>query len=1020
MSGFLSKMPLRCFIAPSPLVICLLLTVLSGCDHAASENQATSDEMISASGTALDRMRAAGAADDWVSAWDLSNEVLIESQDDPDALAFVAEVAFRTGHESTSADLMLAAVEAEDFKNLARVQQTFTVLVTQGRLFDGIELLQDSTQHHPEVPQLRRMVFDYLVGTEQHAAAAEHYRELIRQRAFDRDLLLTFDASEKRRQENDSLAKMVQLNPTDLRPLIGAAKRSFDDAKFDDAIEQLKAIIDQHPEFMLAQGLLGRSIVTAGRYDELPSWAASLPSGVQSNSEYWMTLGDWAMHLIDPVAAATAYGKAAALDVDRYESWSRLEAALNMINAGESVIDPELLGSIRNRTSLLNQRRQAVAELYARSKASPESAIEIANALQSLGQSWEAEAWAAVAMAFPDLTADDRAFIDRSRRSIISGLSKQTAWQDASKLPDWDLLPALDANGLLARLTGSGAVALANRIEPQSSWRAGPRRVPVLVDQAKQRGLDFYGRTADDLAIRGIRNHEMIGCGGGVIDFNLDGWPDLYLANAGGKPPLQDSGANALFRNLAGQFSNVTSFAGGADHGFSQGVAVGDINEDGFDDLIVLNYGPNHVWINQGDGTFVEQSERWLPADSQWSTSAAIADLDRDGISDLVVVNYCAGLEPSTEDCFNREANMSLACSPNHFPAEPDRFYRGDAAGRFVSVTELWQAAPAMIGRGLGVLAGPLDGRAGVSVLIANDMTDNHLWIPSPPQPDENISFTLKEVGALRGVSGNASSLPQGSMGIAIADFDYDGKPDFYVTNYEHEYNTLYISGNGSLWDDETSRMGLVDETMPMVGFGTAAIDFDNNGESELIVTNGHIDQYGDGVNFSPYEQPCQIFQRNDAGRFSSISAEIKSVYFEKWHVGRALISLDANRDGRVDVMITHQTEPVSLLINETEPIGQQISFRLVATKAARNAVGAVVTLDAEQGESTGYLLSGDGFLGSHERVVRFGLGQDEATVSVTVQWPGGESETWKDLAVGQEWLLVETEREATALARHR
>ncbi|MGV3485746.1 MAG: CRTAC1 family protein, partial [Planctomycetaceae bacterium] len=482
-----------------------------------------------------------------------------------------------------------------------------------------------------------------------------------------------------------------------------------------------------------------------------------------------------------------------------------------------------------------------------------------------------------------------------------------------------------------------------------------------------------------------------------------------YLVTAGGTPPHLDSAPNAMFRNLAGRFQVVSDRCGAQDRGFGQGVAVGDVNEDGFDDLLVLNYGPNSLWINNGDGTFSDHSQRWLPAHSVWSTSAAIADLDGDNLSDVFIANYCAGLEPTFEECKAANSQLARTCSPNHFAAEPDTILKGTPRGGFVDVTNDWHATPELLGRGLGIVAGSFDSQPGIDLLVANDMTSNHYWTQRQRNSPQD-AFALSESGAVRGLAHDGLSRWQGSMGIAVADLNRDNVADFYVTNYENEHNTLYLSRGDAGWNDETGREKLLQETLPMVGFGTQAIDFDHNGEAELIVTNGHVDHLADPNGKVFYQQPAQLFQRNPSGVFESVASQLADRYFRNLHVGRGLWSTDVNRDGKIDVVITHQTEPTALLMNRTDSDHSYISIRLVATSAARTAVGSVASIRSANGEATYPLNSGDGFLCSNERCLYTGLGQDVNDVDVTVRWLDGKVETWSALATGREWLLVQGE----------
>lgn len=989
------------------VAFCILCVVI-GCAPKATE---TSTAVLS---SPLERMRAAANAGDWQSAWREASDVLIQSEMDASTLEFVAEVAFKSGHPSEAADLLVDATHSESFANPPRAQRAFTALITIGRLFDAIELLRQGLKQQPESDELRRMLFDFLVGTEQHEEALIHARELILKRKFDLELLLALDASDERTAEDQSLKEMRKRNEQDLRPEIAFAKRNIDQGDYAQSMATLRAIVQMHTDFTLAHLMLGRAIVFANRFDDLSAWIEKLPSEASEHADYWLTLGDWAVHANHFNAAKMAFGRSAVLAPSRVEPWTKLASTIQL-NLPQNENPPLETDTIFNQqvfayAANLTQLRQAIAEFHARSKFSPPTAIEISNCLERLGRPWEAEAWLATMLSNPKIAPADKVAVEGRRKEVVTNLHRSTPWQLPSHIPYQDWMSSTGPETILAEVRDRQLQSPRDTIATRSiSKYKTPSILPRFRDEAISRGLEFHGVTAGDLHLPGIKNHEMIGCGGAAIDFDLDGWPDAYLVSAGGKPPLQDSEPNALFRNLEGTFRNVAPFAGSDDRHFSHGAAVGDVNEDGFDDLVVLNYGPNSIWINNGDGTFTNQSAQWLPSNGEWSTSAAVADVDGDGITDLIIANYCAGLAPSVEECFSKESNASRACSPNHFPAQPDTFLKGLPEGRFVDVTQSWNAYPSVIGRGLGIVAGSLDQVPGMDVLIANDMTDNHFW--SPKQNDESgRGFRLEETGAIRGIANDARSMAQGSMGIAVADLNSDGATDFYVTNYENEYNTLYLSRGNGTWRDATEAANLTNETLPMVGFGTAAIDFDHNGDHELIVANGHVDQYGDGTRSSAYAQPIQLFQRQPNGSFAIISNQIECSYFQNGHVGRALWMMDANRDGLTDVAITHQTEPVSLLINNTDTANHYLHVRLVGTNSSRSGVGAAVEVHFESEKRIAMAVSGDGFLTSHERRLSFGLGRYEAPVSITVRWLDGSVQTWDDVQPNQEWLLIQGE----------
>ena len=244
-------------------------------------------------------------------------------------------------------------------------------------------------------------------------------------------------------------------------------------------------------------------------------------------------------------------------------------------------------------------------------------------------------------------------------------------------------------------------------------------------------------------------------------------------------------------------------------------------------------------------------------------------------------------------------------------------------------------------------------------------------------------------------------------MGIASSDFDGDGDLDFYVTGFAREYNVYYEQVAPGLWNDETGRLGLVEPTLMTVGFGTEAVDLDNDGIDEIAVTNGHIGDFED-PEVPPYAQPFQLFRRDASGRFAIVDDDSWGSYASSTHVGRALWTIDVNRDGLVDMMITHMSEQIRLLVNHTQADHHFVNFRLVGTRNSRDAIGAVIRFDANGRTRTLWWLAGDGYMCSNERIVRAGVGNADRIENVTVTWQNGTVQELGPLDTDAEYLIVE------------
>lgn len=936
----------------------------------------------------LQAMQAAVDSGNWNLAATHLDAVLISHPSDAAALELAAQVAYQTGRPDQAADLLTDAVAATEFSDTTLAQRAVIGLIGVGRLMDGIELLDKVVARSPDQTVLRRLLFDLRMGVDDRSLAILDGRALVKQRSFDADLLLMLDIGARRKEENQSFESMVQRHPSDLRPLTGKAMTQMDHGDLEQALETANRIVDAHPSWRPARWIQGRALVQLRRTDELVAWFENSTAADTESPWYWMVLGDWHRdggQLDDSIAC---YWQSIQREPGLLQAWQKLGSALQELASLSERIDQATLQVVSNGVDRLSRIRQDKENFLFQGKTSPELAIEIAKGLEEFGRLWEAEAWSAIAMTLPG----NKTRVDQYRQNLVKRLRKETPWDTID--PPLFGLPALAAFRTPDTVP-SDAVPSA-----EEDFFGPFISVPSFRDEASQRGLTFFGKTSDRMDQPGLLLYATAGCGLGAIDFDLDGWPDIYCANAGGMPGQRNSRPNSLWRNQDGLFTDVTGPSESGDRGFGQGICVGDLNEDGFPDLWLANYGPNRVLINNGDGTFQDVSEQWcVDDDPRWTTSAAIADLNGDGLADVWEVNYCAGMEATTTPCASKpEGPPSSVCAPIVFQADLDRVYSVKPTGGLADVTTQWCDPPSVPGRGLGIVVGAIDPHVGLDVLVANDMTNNHLWL------NENSTPTrFQEAGVMRGLAADGRSQPQGSMGIATGDFDHDGRTDIYVTSFEAEYNTFHRQSRTSgFWSDSTGPLGLAQSTIKMVGFGTQAVDMDNDGNQELFVSNGHIDPVLD------YAQPAQIFQRTTANAFKLLDLSLFEGYLAGKHVGRAVSSIDINRDGWMDLAITHQTEPVAVLVNQTESSNHWIRFTLIGREDARDAIGTEVSVRVGERTLHASKFSGGGYMNSNQPCVHFGLADHRDPVQVHIRWPGGGEEDHEGLSVDREWVLVQ------------
>lgn len=1002
-----------------------------------ASNDRSDHETVAASSSpdandGLAKMRVAVARSDWKTAWTHARSVLVRRDVGSDVLAEVAQVAHATDRKSVAIDLMVQACRGEAFADDMRIDQTLALMAANGRTQDIIELLEAALEADPSKTTFRRKLHDLYWGTEQFPRAVEHGRQLVRDRRFDAILLLSLGYPEVRNQDADALIEMARRNPADPRPLVAKARIDFDRGDLVAAEEQLDQILKAYPSDGAAVALRCRVWIASGQYDKFEAASDSVPEQARQYPTYWISRGDWFRHQQRDLEALQAYREATRRDGNSREAWRKLNFVMESNPQVRQRISDSLRSAIRSRVQRLGQLSQLKNRFDRTGKNSQALAVEVARTLSDLGRPWEAEAWAALATTLPVATSDG---VNSVRKSIVADLADNPPWQRVDQWPElsWQVagLALADLEGQATMPSGSASRSRGSR------WDSKDRLAIRFENQAAERNLDFFGRTGDDLGQPGVMLHQTLGCGGGATDYDLDGWCDLYLMAAGGTPPGRDSAPNALMRNHAGRFWNVSVESASGDTGFGQGVSVGDVNQDGFDDLLLLNYGANGLLINQGDGTFADHRE-WLdeqagldPTSSEqfdWSTSGAIADIDGDALPDMVVVNYCDGIEPAIVPCPDKDGGLTRACGPLTFAGASDQFFVCDLRGRWRDATDAWTArqgeSPVAPGRGLGIVVGRLDGEPGIDVFVANDMSGNHYWSPAGSQ-----RFSLQETALFRGLASDDRSVAQGSMGIAADDFDQDGDTDLYVTNFANEYNTYHEQQLSGLWRDQTADLNLDRSTLNQVGFGCQSLDADNDGQSELLVVNGHVDSFDRGDASIPYAQPIELFRRGRDGRFERRALDSGDLdlgdqdledrdsgdgYLGRDHIGRALWTADINRDGLPDWIATHQSEPVAVLVNRTEPQNHWIELQLVGTECERTAIGAKVEVRVNGQTRHAQVVSGDGYLCANQRLLRLGLGSEPGPCEVEVRWPSGDQQTHADLEIDRQWLIVQGNHPAT------
>lgn len=515
-----------------------------------------------------------------------------------------------------------------------------------------------------------------------------------------------------------------------------------------------------------------------------------------------------------------------------------------------------------------------------------------------------------------------------------------------------------------------------------------------FVDRATELSVEFTyqnGARGQQLMV------EATGGGVGWLDYDRDGWPDLYLGQ-GGSPlerPGPDQPRDELFRNRFGlHFENVTDTVGIDERGYGQGVCAGDFDNDGFDDLLVTNVGTSRLFSNCGDGTFRDVTAATQLRENHWSTSAAWGDIDRDGDLDLYICRYCQYDPRHPKPCRDKEGRPSI-CHPKDVSPEPDEIYINQGDGTFrPAARELGLFGDG--NRGLGVVIADFNNDHWPDIFVANDTTANFLFL------NQGGSKFVEEA-VLRGCAVSGDGIPQANMGIACGDYDRNGYLDLYVTHFTNESNTLYANFGSQGFSDQTALKGLVVPTLPMLAFGTAFHDFNGDGWLELFVANGHINERR--TEGTGYAQRPQLFSYN--GRVWDDISLSAGPAFDLPVVGRGVAGADFDRDGRIDLACVPQNSPFQLLHNQSDG-PKVLSIECIGRKSSRQAIGTRVTATVDDVSQYAELFGSGSYCSSQELVLNFGFGGAATVVDLKVIWPGGIVQSLSNVAVPQRLRLLE------------
>ncbi len=538
---------------------------------------------------------------------------------------------------------------------------------------------------------------------------------------------------------------------------------------------------------------------------------------------------------------------------------------------------------------------------------------------------------------------------------------------------------------------------------------------PTANAQSSDAGVTFQDVTAK-AGIHFVHNNgafgkkflpETVGPGVAFIDYDNDGWPDIFLVNGTDWPGhgQKHTTPKLYHNNHDGTFTDVTHKAGLDVEMYGIGVAVGDYDNDGYDDLFVTAYGQSHLFHNNGNGTFTDVTQKaGLGGVKEFSTSAAWVDYDKDGKLDLVVGNYVQWT-PETDLYCTMDGKSKSYCTPESYQGTSVRLWHNNGNGTFTDVTQK-AGLGEPTSKTLGVAVLDYDNDGWPDLLFSNDTQPNKLY-------HNNANGTFTEKAVVAGVAFSEDGVARAGMGVDTGDYDRSGNTSLLITNFSNQMLSLYHNEGKGLFVDEAPRSEVGRASLLTLGFGCFFFDYDLDGWPDILVVNGHIDPDIQKVQVNvKFAEPPHLFRNLGKGKFAEVTKSA-GPEFAAARVGRSAAYADVFNDGRLDVLLstnggaTHLFRNVATGASKEKP-NHSVRFKLIGTKSNRDGIGVVVRVTASDGTQTQMLKSGSSYLAANELVLTFGLGQLTKADAVEIRWPSGQVDRLSNVNTGQALVVTE------------
>ena len=911
---------------------------------------------------------------------DSAAKALLQDPDNSDARLVASEIEVARGNYQVAIDLA-DSISIESRLGPQAVTLRVKALRRLGRHDNAADLLMLALRRHPGQETWRHQCWQLLNRVGRREEASKQAELLCRMGVANL-------------YEMQSLVRRTESFPTLLRDDekpeqffdsgLGMARWYFTKLDYRKALIALQEEKESGFRTPAAKALYGRLLGETQAFEEFPSWHAEKSEAMKELGDYWVALGTYFFDKRLYSSSAHALLQAVYRNPSDRVAFQRLAKVFDALGRSEDA------AQYRARGILVSDTEFAAEEIY-KSQSDLAMVKRMARYMQDLGRPFETLQW--TMMLLPANASQQREVIALQRRGFLE--KPEISLMAAESALSGNAPPSFSIVEGLALLGSSP-----EKNEPVAVDQIEPIATPSLFNVASDVGLDFTWYKDTEIDLKSIPIHESIGGGIGVLDYDLDGWPDVYLGQGSGEPPTGKCTRSSLFaRNMAGAFDDVTQLAGVSDFNYSSGIATGDVNQDGFIDLFIGSLGHNRLLINNGDGTFHDATIALGKVDDRFTTSLAIADVNSDGLPDLyeaIYIEMDGAFDLPKKDADGRE----LQPSPLKHFADSDRWFENQGNGLFEARTISRDVAKP--GTSLGLIVTDFNGNGQNEVFVGNDVRANHFLV-------QNGENGFSNAADISGVANGFSGAANGCMGIAPGDYNRDGELDLFITNFSEESANLYIQQTAGGFTDLAIRYEIDTISLPLVGFGTKAIDLDRNGWLDLVVTNGHIfdmTYYGEDYQMAPQ---CLM---SHGTRFELTEVEDESGYWDRAYLGRTLASLDYDRDGDLDLLVNHLDEPLALLQSATRTDGQWMQLEVVGRSCERDAIGARVIVRTASGNHAHWVTAGDGYFCSDEPVLDFGLGADVEVESVEIRWPSGELQVFKSPEANRRYLIVEGHEE--------